>query len=553
MSHASDGALAEAAIAGDRDAFAELYARHQQRAFQIAYGITGTLHDAADATHDAFVGVLARLPRLAGRDLDFGAYLRTSVRHASYRLIDKRASRAELVDALPEQDRTAVRKPEQEPDRNVLLAAQQEEIRIANSTLPERQREALALRELEGLSYDEIAAIMGMNRNSVAQLISRARIGLHNALRLTALQSIAPPTPDCERARSSIAMLQDGERSADDWISQHLTSCHACASAREAMAEAGASYRLWAPVAAGEYLRRDTIAEAGVRLGHEWGERSARRPAVRARLARALRTPSRRRGVLAAIAAALLLLLLRPAWIVDSVAQRLPSEPVITPLPAASGPRPTPPSAATVAAAAPKAPPRPSAMSPYALADGRTVDEDSGATPVPVLVNDVPAGGAEPSIASLVQPAHGTIALAADHRRVTYEPDHDYCNTPTGDIEPDAFAYRLDGGARAPVFVRVRCIDDPPAAADDRRTLRGIAGVLVIDVLANDDDVDGGAISIRSFTPARQGTVSRSRAADGAPGLRYEWLGSCYTGGEDTFTYTLNGGSSARVVVQVGC
>ena len=91
---------------------------------------------------------------------------------------------------------------EQEPDRNVLLAAQQEEIRIANSTLPERQREALALRELEALSYDEIAAIMGMNRNSVAQLISRARIGLHNALRLTALQSIAPPTPDCERARA---------------------------------------------------------------------------------------------------------------------------------------------------------------------------------------------------------------------------------------------------------------------------------------------------------------------------------------------------------------
>ena len=50
--------------------------------------------------------------------------------------------------------------PEDDPERNVLLAAGQEEIRAANATLPERQREVLALRELEELSYDEIAEIM---------------------------------------------------------------------------------------------------------------------------------------------------------------------------------------------------------------------------------------------------------------------------------------------------------------------------------------------------------------------------------------------------------
>ena len=53
---------------------------------------------------------------------------------------------------------------------------------MANLSLPERQREVLALKELEDLSYDEIAEIMGMNRNSVAQLISRARINLRSAL-----------------------------------------------------------------------------------------------------------------------------------------------------------------------------------------------------------------------------------------------------------------------------------------------------------------------------------------------------------------------------------
>src|SRR5918992_1221003 len=81
--------------------------------------------------------------------------------------------------------------PEDDPERNVLLEARNEEIRAANLALPERQREVLALRELEELSYDEIAELMEMNRNSVAQLVSRARINLRDALRGTALASIS--------------------------------------------------------------------------------------------------------------------------------------------------------------------------------------------------------------------------------------------------------------------------------------------------------------------------------------------------------------------------
>ena len=114
----------------------------------------------------------------------------------------------------------------------MLLAAQQEEIRAANATLPPRQREVLALRELEGLSYDEIAAQMGMNRNSVAQLISRARIALRDALRRTALASIAPATADCERALGLVAMRDDSELGADAWLDAHLTECETCAPAR---------------------------------------------------------------------------------------------------------------------------------------------------------------------------------------------------------------------------------------------------------------------------------------------------------------------------------
>ena len=272
----SDPDLARAAIGGDGMAFAALYDRHERRAFNLAYRITGSREDAADATQEAVLKLLARLPALADRELDFGAYLLTAVRHASYDVMAK-AKRADPTEELPDSARpvgaAAAPPPEEEPDRNVLLAASQDEIREANAALAPRQREALALRELEGLSYDEIAELMGMNRNSVAQLISRARIALRDALRRTALRSIPPATPHCERALPLIAMRDDGELTAAaeaGWLDAHLAVCERCVLGGEAMAEAGASYRIWAPVAAFELLRRETIAQAGERLGHDW-------------------------------------------------------------------------------------------------------------------------------------------------------------------------------------------------------------------------------------------------------------------------------------------
>jgi RNA polymerase sigma factor (sigma-70 family) len=281
IASATDIDLAREAITGDGQAFAALYDRHERRAFNLAYRITGSRDDAADATQEAFLKLLARLPRLAGRELDFGSYLLTAVRHASYDLM-ARGGRAAPTDELPDSARpvggAAAPPPEDDPDRNVLLAASQDEIRAANAALAPRQREALALRELEGLSYDEIAVLMAMNRNSVAQLISRARISLRAALRHVALHAIAPASQACERALGLIAMRDDGQlERADDtgWLDAHLVTCDRCVLGSEAMAEAGASYRIWAPIAAFEVLRRETIAEAGERLGFDWSEVAA--------------------------------------------------------------------------------------------------------------------------------------------------------------------------------------------------------------------------------------------------------------------------------------
>jgi RNA polymerase sigma factor (sigma-70 family) len=330
---ADEAGLAQRAVAGDGNAFAELYTRYEKRAYNLCLRIVGSEDEAADATQEAFVSVLKRLPKLEGRDLAFGSYLFTSARHACYDLIERR-KRAEPSDEIAD---AAIPvgggvgggglgydpgDPEDDPERNVLLEARQEEIREANMKLPERQREVLVLREVESLSYDEIADIMEMNRNSVAQLISRARINLRDALRGTALASIATSSADCERAIALLAAEQDRQPGGDDaWLSSHMVDCETCRLSREAMEEAGVSYRAWLPVAAAPVLFRETMARAAGAVGEDWTDVVARHEAKLGAAAGAASAPEAARAsllrhrrldlaLIAGLAAVILLVLL---------------------------------------------------------------------------------------------------------------------------------------------------------------------------------------------------------------------------------------------------
>ena len=325
-------ALAHAAAAGDGQAFATLYERYEGRAFNLCLRITNSREDAADAVQDAFLNVMRRLPSMGDRELNFGSYLFTAARNACYDLMAK-SKRSDPTDEIPE---TAAHMsggggfgfepedPEDDPERGRLLEAQQEEIREANGRLPERQREALALCELEEMSYDEIADIMDMNRNSVAQLISRARIKLRDELRGGALATIAASTEECERALPLIAMQDDGQldEGSEDaaWLAEHMAGCDTCQLSRDAMQEAGTSYRAWTPVAASPFLMKEVMAHAAELTGSDWSETIAERVAARGAaggagaaaggtgVAGAFKRHRRRDAVLAAILTAVVLI-----------------------------------------------------------------------------------------------------------------------------------------------------------------------------------------------------------------------------------------------------
>ena len=134
-----------------------------------------------------------------------------------------------------------------------------------------------------------------------------------------------------------------------------------------------------------------------------------------------------------------------------------------------------------------------------------------------MLANDTDIDGGPKTIASVTQPANGTVVITGGGTGLTYQPDADYCNDPAGPT--DTFTYTLNGGSTATVSVTVTCVDDHPVAVDDTATVAEDSGATAIDVLANDTDLDGGPKTIASVTQPANGTVV---ITGGGTGLTYQ-------------------------------
>lgn len=145
-----------------------------------------------------------------------------------------------------------------------LAAAVARELALATARLPERQREALALRELLQLSHQQISDVMGIEPASVAPLLARARLRLRSERRGTDPE----PGPECgerDRALRVLACRQDSEpvsEQDDTWLLAHLGQCAGCEMAHAAMLEASVCYRAWPSDA--ELTRQARLAEPGV-------------------------------------------------------------------------------------------------------------------------------------------------------------------------------------------------------------------------------------------------------------------------------------------------
>jgi RNA polymerase sigma-70 factor (ECF subfamily) len=170
----TDADLVSRAQAGRLDAFEELVRRHRLGAYRVALRMLGDDSDAEDATQDAFVQAWRKLDGFRA-DAAFSTWMYRIVTNRCLNML--RARRR--TEPLPT-DREA---PASRPDRIAEGRWQVEDLQRAIGRLTPEQRAPLVLRELEGLSYEEIAAALELSIPAVKSRLHRARLELLAAMR----------------------------------------------------------------------------------------------------------------------------------------------------------------------------------------------------------------------------------------------------------------------------------------------------------------------------------------------------------------------------------
>jgi RNA polymerase sigma-70 factor, ECF subfamily len=166
-------AIIERAQAGDRVAFGELVTWHQRRVVATAWRMLGNHADALDAAQDVFLR-LHRYLRSFRPDEDFAAWLYRLVVNACH---DTRKRRGSHLSYEREAARGALDRLSSPHDVEASAMVREDErlVAAALDTLSEKERAALVLRDLEGLSTQEVADILGSSPTTVRSQISIAR------------------------------------------------------------------------------------------------------------------------------------------------------------------------------------------------------------------------------------------------------------------------------------------------------------------------------------------------------------------------------------------
>lgn len=178
MTREEEQALIRRVLAGDADAFEPLVTENQTRAFHLACRLLGNETDAADAVQDAFLKAYTALGDFRG-DSRFSVWLYRLVNNVCIDML-RRRKRQETVPLQTEDDdgeETELPLPDERWDPAALAerASDREAVRAALTALPADCREILTLREIGGLSYEELAEALKLEPGTVKSRLNRAR------------------------------------------------------------------------------------------------------------------------------------------------------------------------------------------------------------------------------------------------------------------------------------------------------------------------------------------------------------------------------------------
>ncbi len=167
----------------------QIVTEHSARVYRLAYRLTGNPHDAEDLTHDVFVRVFRSL-----HSYQPGTFEGWLHRITTNVFLDKMRRKQRIrFDALPEDAAWRMASSEPGPEQVFEATHLDDDIQRALDALPPDFRAAVVLCDIEGLSYEEIAATLGIKLGTVRSRIHRGRAAMRESLAHRAPGAVVNP------------------------------------------------------------------------------------------------------------------------------------------------------------------------------------------------------------------------------------------------------------------------------------------------------------------------------------------------------------------------
>lgn len=183
----SDIVLLERSARGDRDAFDRVMLRHHASVYRLARLLVHSDADAEDVLQQTFLAAWRNGARFRG-EAAVRTWLLTIARHAALRMRQRRAS--EPVEDVPLDDlglQAGWGAPD--PETLAITAERQDLLEAAFETLTPDEREVITLRDLEGMSGEDTAAVLGLSVAGMKSRLHRARMVLAARVRSEVLRA----------------------------------------------------------------------------------------------------------------------------------------------------------------------------------------------------------------------------------------------------------------------------------------------------------------------------------------------------------------------------
>lgn len=166
--------LVERHRSGDAHAFDEVYERFGEMVYNLALRLSGHREEAADLTQEIFLRVYRHLGSFGGRSTLKTWVFRVAVNHCRDRLSRHAVAMLPIEEDTGEGGK-AFADPSRSPEDLALAADDGRRVALGLAHLAPVFREAVVLRDLEGLSYEEIAEVLGVRVGTVRSRIARGR------------------------------------------------------------------------------------------------------------------------------------------------------------------------------------------------------------------------------------------------------------------------------------------------------------------------------------------------------------------------------------------